>query len=170
MPALKNQRWERFCQGLANGKTGDDAYTAAGYKPNRHNASRLKTTETIIARVLELQGKRVDRVLLSKQYVVDALLENAEKALGRRPVKISRRVKNDDGEYENQVDEVFVYEGNVANAAIRMAGQEVNMFVDRKDFRLVNEFDKLTDAELAQRLVDVGQQLLLAGPVIENEE
>jgi hypothetical protein len=42
-------------QALAQGKTANAAYEHAGYKPNRHNASRLKTNETIKARILELQ-------------------------------------------------------------------------------------------------------------------
>lgn len=172
MPVLKNQRWEIFSQGLAKGMTGDDAYVQAGYKPNRHNASRLKTTETIIARVLELQGKKQNRLVLSKTYVIEALLENAEKALGRRPVKISRRVKVGEGEYEDEVAEVYLYEGQVANAAIKMAGSELGLFIDRKDFRISTGYDKLTDAELAEQLVKAGQLLLedQASQVIEHEE
>ncbi len=169
MPILKNQRHELFCQELAKGKNGDDAYVAAGYLPNRHNASRLKTTETITARVLELQGKRTDRLTLSRQYVVDALLENAEKALGRRPVKLTRRVKIDKDEYADEIAEVFVYEGQVANAAIKLAGNELGMFIDRKDFRVVNEFDKLTDEELSQQLTKTAQ-LLLESKVIDHED
>lgn len=169
MPALKNQRWERFCQGIANGMTGDAAYEAAGYKPNRKNASRLKTTEVIIARVLELQGKRADRFVLTKQWLIDAVIENAEIALGRRPVKVG---KADD------FKEVYVYKGDVANQAVKMLGTEFDLFVERKDVRITNEYSKLSDADLARRLVEVGQQMLLegpdlvagVGPVIEHEE
>lgn len=151
MPALKNQRHEMYCQELAKGKSATDAYAAAGYKPSRKNASNLKTYQGVIARVQELQGKRADRIILNKTYVVDALLENAEKALGRKPVKVGK---------EGQEKSVFVYEGAVANAAIRLAGQELGMFIDRKDFRLVNEFDKLTDAQLAAELARTAQLLL----------
>ncbi len=160
---------EKFCLNLAQGMRGDAAYAAAGYKPNRHNAASLRTKEPIIARVLELQGQKVNRVVLSKTYVVDALLENAEKALGRKPVKISRRAKNKDGEYVDEVAEVFVYEGQVANQAIRMAGLELGMFTERRDVKITNEYAHLTDEQLAQKLVEVGQ-LMLSGPVIEHGE
>ena len=140
--------------------TSEAAYAAAGYKPSRHNATRFSTDETIIARVMELQGKKQDRLVLSRVYVVEALLENAEKALGRKPVKITKRAKVDKDEYEDQVAEVYVYEGAVANAAIKLAGTELGMFVERKDFRISTEYDKLTDKELADRLVAAGQLLL----------
>ena len=149
--------------------SSDAAHTAAGYKPNRHNAARLNTDETIIARVMELQGNRANRLTLSKAYVVEALLENAEKALGRRPVKLTRRVKVDKDEYANEIEDVYIYEGNVANQAIRMAGMELGMFIDRKDFRVVNEFDKLSDDELAQQLTKTAQ-LLLESKVIDHED
>jgi hypothetical protein len=69
-------------------KTADAAYENAGYRRNRHNASRLKTNETVVARVLELQANQQERFVLTRQYTIEALVENTEKALGRHPVKI----------------------------------------------------------------------------------
>ena len=163
MAPLKNQRRELFAQALARGNTTDDAYAEAGFSPNRGNAARLKANEYILARVAELQEKAEKRLFLSKQFVIDALIENAEKALGRRPVRLGK--PKEDGSF----DEVYVYEGAAANAAIRMAGMEMSMFVDRKDVTIANEYSKLSDEELAQKLVEVGQ-LMLAGPVIEQDE
>jgi hypothetical protein len=141
----------------------DDAYAQAGFSPNRGNAARLKANEDILARVLELQERAERRLFLTKQYVIDALIENAEKALGRRPVQLGKP----DG--EGQVQEVYVYEGAVANAAIRMAGLEMAMFTDRRDVKINNENAHLTDEQLAQKLVEVGQQMLKAGTVIEHD-
>lgn len=43
---------------LAQGCSQDEAYEGAGYKPNRHNASRLmNTNETIRARMREIQAE-----------------------------------------------------------------------------------------------------------------
>lgn len=169
MGMIKPDRHELYAQYLAKGMTQDAAYAEAGYKPTRAGASRLASNANIIRRIAELQARRVDKVILSKHYVLEASIENAEKALGRKPVKITRKMKVDEDRYENVTDEVFVYEGQVANAALKMLGSELGMFVDRKDFRIVNEFDKLTDAELAQKLVEVGQ-MMLEGPVIEHED
>ena len=123
MPVLQNQRWERFARGLASGKTGDAAYIEAGYKRNKDNASRLKAKESISARVRELQDEKVERFVLSRQYVLDAVIENAEKALGRKPVKIGKL---------GEEREVFVYRGDVANMQYVSAGIELSMFTRKK--------------------------------------
>lgn len=54
MTILTNARHEAFAQGVARGLTADQAYEAAGYKPNRHNAARLKTNEHIASRIEEI--------------------------------------------------------------------------------------------------------------------
>jgi hypothetical protein len=151
MPALKNQRQERFCQALAAGKNASVAYEEAGYVRNRGNASILKTNQNIIDRVLELQAQTQDRLVLSRQYVVDALLENAEKTLGRKPVKVGAEGK-----------EVFVYRGDVANRAIQLAGLECGLFAERKEITHLSEFATLSDAELVQMLAQEAQMLLLS--------
>jgi hypothetical protein len=56
MPILQNPRHERFAQELAKGKTADEAYAAAGYKPDRGPASGLAANGNIRARVAELQA------------------------------------------------------------------------------------------------------------------
>lgn len=76
MPVLKNARHERFAQGLAKGKTADDAYAEAGFKPNRHNASRLKTNDNILARIAELQSKAAEKHVVT----VDSLTLELEEA------------------------------------------------------------------------------------------
>jgi hypothetical protein len=56
VPTLENQRHELFAQELAKGKTAHEAYSLAGFKESRKNASRLRTKEDITARVAELQA------------------------------------------------------------------------------------------------------------------
>lgn len=73
MPALKNTRHEAFAQGLAAGKTGDDAYAAAGYTANRGNAARLKASESIRRRVAELMNRGADRAEVSVARVLSEL-------------------------------------------------------------------------------------------------
>lgn len=152
MPTLNNQRHEIFSQNLAKGMTGDEAYVQAGYKPNRHNASRLKTNETITARVLELQAKKQERFVLARQHVIDGLIENVEKALGRKPVKLGKGAT-----------ETYVYRGDVANRALQMLGSELAMFTERKEIKHAAEFEKYSDAELVQLLIQEAQTLLLSG-------
>ena len=79
MPALRNQRWERYCQGLMEGKTSDRAHSDAGFAPNRGNASRMKANENIISRVSELQAKSSAKAELSAQMVIEGLLKEARR-------------------------------------------------------------------------------------------
>src|SRR6476659_11055812 len=149
MPALRNQRRELFAQGLARGMSAAQAYREAGYVDNRRNASALKANQDIIAKVLELQAERQDRFVLTRQCLLDALLENLEKALGRRPVKIGEEGK-----------EVYVYRGDVANTAIKMAGSELNLFTEKKAIAHRTNLDDLSDLELVQKVRDEAQVLL----------
>lgn len=80
MAALENARHERFAQGLANGKTADEAYAEAGFKPNRGNAATLKAKQSVQARVKELTERAADGVVLTKQWVLEQLADNAARA------------------------------------------------------------------------------------------
>lgn len=73
MPVLDNAKHERFAQGLAKGKTADEAYVAAGFKANRGNASRLKANESIAARVDEILGKVAERAEITQADVLREL-------------------------------------------------------------------------------------------------
>ena len=134
MAVLKNQLHELFAQGLAQGKSADEAYTDAGYTPNRKNASRLKTYEGVQRRVKELQERVARGVVLDRQWVLDKLIENATAAL----------VEKDRG---------------VANRSLELLGKELGMFVDRKEIRSgpldeasPDELDRLREELIAERV------------------
>ena len=118
MPMLTNSRHERFAQGLAQGKTADEAYKRAGYKENRCNASRLKTNEHISSRVAELQERVVEGVILTREWVIERLIENVNRAMELK-----------DGTIAN---------GSVANRALELLGKELGMFVEHSENRNVN--------------------------------
>lgn len=126
MGALKNQRWEAFACGLANGLSGDAAYTNAGYKPNIGNASRLKANEKVRARVAEIQAMKSSAALLTRTDILRKLAENAAKA-----VELNQMA--------------------AANQALSLYGKELGMFVDR---RLVNVryLDDMSEEELLEFL------------------
>lgn len=73
---LKNARHERFAQELAKGKSQSEAYPLAGFKPNRHNAARLNTNETIQARVVELKEKAADKAVITALDIAAQLDED----------------------------------------------------------------------------------------------
>lgn len=76
MPLLKNPRHEKFAQSLAKGKSADESYLDAGFKPNRGNAIRLKANESIVVRLQELQKAGAERTLVT----IEALTSELEEA------------------------------------------------------------------------------------------
>lgn len=78
MSVLPNARHESFAQALAKGKTQDEAYQIAGYKPSRHHASRLATKGNVVARVAELQGRVAKKV----EVTIESLYGELEEARG----------------------------------------------------------------------------------------
>lgn len=61
MPVLKNARHERMAQALSKGKTADEAYALAGFKPHRSNAARMSANDSIRARVDELLSRVAEK-------------------------------------------------------------------------------------------------------------
>lgn len=114
---LENPRHERFAQGLAKGLSATEAYEKAGYKPDQPNSSRLTLNDMVRKRVEELQSRIVENVILTKEWVIERLIENANRAM--------QAVAAADGEYK--------YDGSVANKALELLGKEVGMFVDRAE-------------------------------------
>lgn len=73
MAVLKNAKHERFAQGMAKGMTADEAYEAAGYKPDRGNASRLTANDSIKIRVTEILGRGAERAAITEEMVLREL-------------------------------------------------------------------------------------------------
>jgi phage terminase small subunit len=132
MPILSNPRHERFAQELANGVSATEAYERAGFARNRVSAHRLKQKPNIGERVSELlkqrehinaqaTAKAIEKTALTKEWVIERLIENANRAMQNVPVL--DRDRRPTGEYR--------YEGQVANKALELLGKEIGMFVDR---------------------------------------
>jgi hypothetical protein len=89
---------------------------------------------------------------ITRQHLVDALLENLEISLGRRPVKL--------GPAAIPVEQ-YVYRPEAVNNAIKMGGQEVGLSQDRAEITHKMDFSDLPDEELILRLRDETEALLL---------
>lgn len=79
MPVLKNARHEAFAQELAKGKTADEAYRLAGFKPNRGNASVLKRKEIISNRVAEILRQVEENDRAANERVIEKLAITKER-------------------------------------------------------------------------------------------
>lgn len=80
MPTLPNAKHERFAQELAKGATADEAYQAAGYKPDRGNASRLTANDSVQTRVAEIQERAAVRAEITVADLTKRLLAIAAKS------------------------------------------------------------------------------------------
>jgi hypothetical protein len=69
MPALKNQRHEKFVLALFEGKSASEAYVIAGFKPCRQNASRLMAKDDIRQRLAELQTETAATAKVTLQSI-----------------------------------------------------------------------------------------------------
>ena len=75
---------------------------------------------------------------------------NIERALGFKPVKIGK-----------EGVETYLYRGDVANNALKMAGQEIGLFAEKAEVSHRNaKYDELTEAELIRQIRDEAQLLL----------
>lgn len=79
MPPLSNAKHERFVQEIAKGRTQEDAYETAGYKPSRSNASVLRTNKNIQARLAEIQ----QRAAVRTEITVASISENLARLSGK---------------------------------------------------------------------------------------
>ena len=147
MPTLRNAKHERFAQERSTGSKLCDAYLAAGYSGSRaqatSHASRLAQRPEVAERITELQERMADKVVRNvtydRDYVIENLKENLERALTNRPVL--DRQGNPTGDYR--------YDGAVVNRAIELLGNELGMFVKETRRRETREFEDMSDDELA---------------------
>lgn len=153
MPPLRNARHERFAQDIAAGKSLEEAYRLAGYKPDRRNAQTLSKRADISRRIYDILRMRerkeaktteraIERAAISKEWVIEKLRENVERAM--TATAVLDRDGNPIGEY--------TYNGGVANKALELLGREISMFIARSEVGKPCDFSELSDGELADRI------------------
>ena len=123
MAILSNPRHERFAQELAKGKTADEAYQLAGYKPGRPHASRLATKGNVRKRLAELQGNAAMRT----EVTLESLIDNSEEV---------RQLAIEAKQY------------NAAMTAIREMGVLSGKRIERSEHGQPGEFERMSDEEL----------------------
>ena len=133
MPVPDKPSWEKFAKAVATGKTQRAAYKSAGFKAKDADsaASDLANNPKIKQRIRELTArvtdKAVERAALTKEWVIEGLRSNAEKAL---------RVEGGSA---------------VANRALELLGKELGLFRDPVDKPPV-KLEELPDEVLASML------------------
>lgn len=154
MATLKNAKHEHFAQMVSKGETPPKAYVIAGYSDQgaAQSANRLLKNADVAARVVELQQiieepsreRAIEKAALTKAWVLAQLIENVEMAKQAIPVLDRKGVPT--GEYEQNLP--------AANAALKMLGTELGMFIERRETGKPGDFSDLTDDELNQQLTE----------------
>jgi phage terminase small subunit len=168
MTALTNPKHERFAQELAKGKTAEEAYQVAGFKPNRGNATTLKHKQSILIRVSELLAERevvhaqatadaIKSTALTKEWVIETLKENVARAMQAKPAKT-----DDDGEAVGE----YQYQGSVANRALELLGKELGMFIERKEVGRPGDFENMNADQLREYIRREAEELGLGATSI----
>lgn len=174
MAVLENPRHEAFAQGLASGKTADEAYIAAGYKPNRGNAARMKANESIASRVEEIVQAGADMATITVARVlqelarvgtsdvrrlfneagqlkpIDTLDDETAAAIASVEV-VTKRTPGEDSE----VEYVHKFRFWDKNSALEKLGKHLGMFTDKLEVTGKDGKDLVpeqSDTEIARRL------------------
>jgi phage terminase small subunit len=130
MAALSNPKREKFAQGLAKGLNASEAMREAGYGDVR-NSSRLTNNDEIMRRVDELRSRAVENVMITREWIIEQLVDNARRA-------------RDAGDF------------GPSNKAFELLGKEIGMFVERTENININHDvtdEPLSDEEWASQHV-----------------
>lgn len=175
MPILPNPKHELIAQELAKGTRKIDAYVAGGYKRNAASATNFAKRPEVAARVKEIQDKRLDhqtrmemvtsqhvadKLEITKEKIIQGLWYNAQRCLRGQPVLDENGVQT--GKFSGRPD------ANGANNALKLVGMECfGMFIERVEIGAPGDFSRLTDDELAKRVLDDGAALGFPDEVTE---
>ncbi|OWK19389.1 hypothetical protein AJ88_45725 [Mesorhizobium amorphae CCBAU 01583] len=103
MPALKDARWEQFCQFRAEGMPAYQAYLKSGYKCSEEaaiaNSSRLLRKDNIRGRIKELVDDLAGTMVVTRESLVaeyDQLISEAhrEKQYGAAATALAARQRS----------------------------------------------------------------------------
>ena len=132
------EKHERFIVEYLIDRNATKAAARAGYSRARQTGSDLLRRPEIAAEIKRREAELIAQVEkkaeVSREWVLDQLVRNYERAMQAKPVL------DQDG---TPVGE-FRYQGNVANKALELIGRALGVFVDRKEVGEPGEFDHLT--------------------------
>lgn len=139
MPHELTEQQARFCEAYAETPNGAQAAIAAGYAKGsaKITASRLLTNANVKARIAELRSEQQRRTAITADWVIERLVQNADRAMQAVPVLDNQGMPT--GEYK--------YEGSVANRALELIGKHYGMFTDKLKIEVV-DVTELSDEDL----------------------
>ena len=171
MPALPNPKHEIVAQELAKGTRIMDAYAAGGFARTGASATKFAQRPEIRERVQEIQQRRIQKeevasenaaksLGLDKRWVLERLKYSAERCLRGQPMLDAQGVQIP-GRFTGKPD------AHGANQALRLIGMELGMFIERHEIGGPGDFSRLTDEDLAKRVLEDATALGLPAEATE---
>lgn len=172
MPQLKNARQEALAQGLAAGKSQMVAYTEAGYAGKNTSAAHKACNQAdVLVRRAEIARERheierravdmaVEKASITKEWIVTRAKYIVDRAIrGTKPVYgdgvvVSWLPSNSDN--------------NAAVAALKLLAQMGGYLIEKIELGQPGDFARLTDEELENELVLVGEQIGLPRAAVQK--
>lgn len=169
MPVLKNTRHEAFAQARAKGKTADEAYQIAGYRPSRSAAARLCANVSVELRIAELTERTAVRAEIDIARVLQELVRIGT-ADPRRvfdengQVKVPKDWDDDLAAAIAGVEVIAAGDGDDArptykvrfwdkNTALDKIAKHFGMFVERVDLTVTHRYEEMSDEELDLEII-----------------
>jgi len=99
------------------------AATRAGYSPHTADsqASRLLKNVKVCSAIAVRQAERAEKTQLTTDWIVERLIENANRAMEAEPVR----------DANGKPIGIYTYQGSVANKALELLGKHRGIFLDR---------------------------------------
>jgi Terminase small subunit len=162
---LVTRKHEKFCIGIAEGLTAENAYVEAGYSPKgaAQSASRLLRNAEIQARINELRNamaeRAIQRTVLTRAYVINCLMTIVEQCMQHEPIRDKH------GIHLGYVP----YNPTAAIRALELLGKELGMFKGPSERSKALEpmaFEEIEqrEAEISRRLEELEQEAHIQRP------
>ena len=143
MPRRNIHKDDLYAANLAKGMSQNEAYAAAGYKPDRGNAA--KKAKAVEAKVQAIKQSVVQAFVVDEKWVLNEMVENYKSAKAAE-------------------------EYHVCQKQLRDIGGHFQMFIDRKDIRLHAKFEGIPTSDLIRQLTEVTTMLALEDNSTESAE
>ena len=152
----------KFVDAILAGKLPSEAFRLA-YDCSKMNPATIAQRAydlchkhgNVKAIIAAAKAQKAAKSLVSRAYVEEKLIANAEIAGGFRTQKLKRVVNGE----VTEVEAHFI-DRAASNAAFIALGKDQGMFVDRREVGTPGEFARLDEAELRRTLLDMAQAII----------
>ena len=143
MPALKHPRHEAYCQYRVQGKSRNESYRLAGYKPNRQHAARLATKGDIKARCKELQAELAETLVVTVESMARQFDEDRRLAISMKQM-------------------------GAAHAASNSKAKLFGLFIDRSVVNVTNKYALMSEEELRFEIAALNAEARALKPGVQH--